>query len=271
MEPHHSTLEVDNRAAAAANAPEVFPYYAPQEVYPKGPAPDHDTSKVAYYDDTTYNAASRQHKTICGLRRRTFWIALIVVLIVVAAAVGGGVGGTRSKSSTNAQSGATPEQSSTTATTPSPTTTTPTATLSTQILTNPTSTASILRDCPSSNSTLLTISSQSFRKICNNAVRNSNGITASVNEVVASLDECIALCAAYNVSNRTQIVAGKSKICNSVCWRNTYDKINDWEGGRCFGYESRNVTGGEAGGSAWNLPSTPETICDSAGLINPQF
>ena len=62
----------------AGFAPEpVPPYYNPDSSLPQTPAP-----------------------TICGIRRRTFWIiAGIVGLVVIAAAVGGGVGGALSNRS----------------------------------------------------------------------------------------------------------------------------------------------------------------------------
>lgn len=35
-----------------------------------------------------------KEKTICGVRRPTFWLTLALVIVIIAAGVGGGVGGT---------------------------------------------------------------------------------------------------------------------------------------------------------------------------------
>lgn len=51
-----------------------------------------------YYPPTGSEAAglknSEKEKTICGVRRPTFWLTLALVIVIVAAGVGGGVGGT---------------------------------------------------------------------------------------------------------------------------------------------------------------------------------
>jgi hypothetical protein len=104
-----------------------------------------------------------------------------------------------------------------------------------------------------------------FRKECEISIANANVNGNVVVQVVPSLNACIDLCAAYNINNRTRIAAGRDKVCNAVCWRNTYDKINDWAGGMCFGYATLN----SSGTFRYTLPA--ETRCDSAGMINQPF
>ena len=40
-----------------------------------------------------YGPATGEHRTICGIARSTFILAIILAVVIVAAAVGGGVGG----------------------------------------------------------------------------------------------------------------------------------------------------------------------------------
>jgi hypothetical protein len=94
-----------------------------------------------------------------------------------------------------------------------------------------------------------------------------HGVRDAVSTVVASLDACIDLCAAYNVRNRTRIQAGVDSVCNSVCWRNTFDEKNDWEGGRCFGFLTQKVTSGGAAEEGFRARVPAEERCDSAALI----
>jgi hypothetical protein len=90
----------------------------------------------------------------------------------------------------------------------------------------------------------------------------------AVSTVVASLDACIDLCAAFNVRNRTCIQAGEDSVCNSVCWRNTFDKTkNDWEGGRCFGFLTQEVTSAGAEDEGFRSKVPAEERCDSAVLV----
>jgi hypothetical protein len=260
----HSDLEV----VPKAEAPEAqkYAYYAPEPHRD----PDVDTHKVAY---ETAVHEQYQPRTICGLRRRIFWIVVIVVVIVVGAVVGGGVGGALASKSASHNSnandaGATqppPPQSSSIGATP--TSVEPTITVTTTSIVGPSST--ILRDCPSSNGTLYDVTlgdtKMSFRKACDISFVNVNGIDNAYGKPVKSLNECIDLCAAFNINNKTQIAAGTSRICNAVCWRNTFDKINDWPGGMCFGFTSQN----SSGTFRYKLPA--ETRCDSAALINQAY
>ncbi|KAJ4988913.1 hypothetical protein SVAN01_05537 [Stagonosporopsis vannaccii] len=283
----HSDLEV---VAPSANDTHKYPYYAPDSdpKYPT-PNPGSDTNKIAY------ESAVHEHKppqTICGLRKRTFWILVGVAIVVVAAAVGGGVGGAlASRSSSNAttsssssddssnnaaqttQSSAQPSAQSP-STSATPTSSTPAPALTTTTIVGPANSPqpTLLRDCPSSNNTLYTVTygskSYQFRKLCNDAYLNINGVTAPVQGVFSTLDECIDKCASYNRNNATAIAAGRDPICNSVCWRNTFDGRNDWEGGHCFGFTTGNTTVG--GETQFRVTGTGD-ICDSAALINQEI
>lgn len=283
----HSDLEV---VAPSAEDTHKYPYYSSDPKY-SDLNPGNDTNKIAY-ESATYEHTPAQ--TICGLRKRTFWILLGVALVVVAAAVGGGVGGalasrssndaTTSSSGSNSNSNsndASTSQSSaqSTSNSPTPTTSTSSSTSSTQVVTTttligPTNSPqpTLLRDCPSSNNTLYTVTygskSYQFRKLCNDAYLNVNGVTAPVQGVFSTLDECIDKCAIYNRNNATGIAAGTDPLCNSVCWRNTFDKRNDWEGGHCFGFTTGNTTSN--GETKFRITGTGD-ICDSAALINQDF
>jgi hypothetical protein len=275
----HSTLEV----APNTDLPEPLKYaHYDLEVCRNS---DDDTNKFA----CEAKIEQDQPWTICGLRRRTFWIAMIVAIIVVAAAVGGAVGGTlASKSSRNGShridpdtpelfsAAATPTSSTQTPasapiTTSNPTTT-PTSAQSTADVTTTSvvgPSRTLLRDCPSANNTLYDVThgdtTMSFRKACGISFVNDGRVNTVKGTVVTSLNDCIDLCAAYNINNKTQIASGASRICNSVCWRNTFEKINDLPGGMCFGFTSQN----SSGTFSYALPA--ETRCDSAALINQAF
>jgi hypothetical protein len=262
----HSDLEVvSNRDADAPEVQkQVHAYYSPE------PYNYDDTHKIA---SDAHIHEQDQPRTICGLQKRTFWIILIIVALIIVAAIGGGIGGAlaSNKHSTTNSAGAAQSSASSqlgsSSTTPTPTSAEPTTPVTTTAIVGPSST--IMRDCPSSNNTLYSIthgdSNMQFRKTCEVDLLNVNGIQNTFGRPVASLNECIDLCGAYNINNRTQIQAGKNIICNAVCWRNTFDKINDWPGGMCFGFTTRNTTSG----FRYTYPA--ETRCDSAALINQDF
>ena len=264
----HSDLEVVPPSENIDHA--KYAYHSPEPV----PAPLHgeDTNKIPYQHAAHEQDRSR---TICGLRKRTFWIALLAAVIIVAAAVGGGVGGALSSksSSKDATPGPNPGAQSSGArnasSAPTPTTSQPSITTST--LVGPSST--ILRDCPSSNYTVYSATFgdtvMQFRKVCGNSIANANGQDNVAGRPVASLNDCINICAEYNVDNRTAITAGTNRICNAVCWRNTFDQINDWPGGMCFAFTTENITVG--GQTAWKLTSPAETRCDAAALMNQEY
>lgn len=256
----HSTLEVAPNTELPE--PQKFAYYAP-ELYID---PDNDAYKYPYKPETQ----EVERKTVCGLRRKTFWILVVVALLVVGGAVGGGVGGALASASSRKGSGANtanasqPESSlssATTSATGSASLSLTTSVASSSLASTPTSgetktsitattivgpTSTIVRDCPSSNDTLYDVTmgdtKMSFRKECGISIMSAFTNKNAVFKVVSSLDECIDLCAAYNINNKTRIAAGTDKLCNTVCWRNTFDKINDWPGGQCFGFTSQNTT-----------------------------
>ncbi|KAH6619916.1 hypothetical protein C7974DRAFT_398457 [Boeremia exigua] len=289
----HSDLEVVQPSAGDTHK---YPYYSPEPI-PVQPNTATDTNKIVY-ESAAYENAAYAHppppQTICGLRKRTFWILVGVAIIVVVAAVGGGVGGalaSRSSSNSSASnsdantsssssSSAAPTQSSAQSTSTDPTpTTSSTSTSSTQAVTTTTLLGpsnspepTLLRDCPSSNNTLYTVTygstSYQFRKLCGDAYVNIAGVAAPVQGVFSTLDECIDKCAIYNRNNATRIAAGQDPVCNSVCWRNTFDSRNDWEGGHCFGFTTGNTT--VAGQTSFRITGTGD-ICDSAALINQEL
>lgn len=62
------------------------------------------------------------------------------------------------------------------------------------------------------------VSSELWRKTCALSYLNSNGIEPMVNTVgITSPNDCIALAAAYNVQNASEIADGSSNVCNAVC------------------------------------------------------
>lgn len=195
----------------------------------------------------------KQHR-ICGIRPWLFYtLTAIAMVVVIAAAVAGGVVGSQTHSSTTAQTTtaqASTQSQSSTLTTSSPTSTvsssvsSPSAvSVTTSALPGP-SGVTLLRDCPSSNQTIYPFGGSSdpmlFRKYCNICAYNANNIDNSLKQITNSLDECIDLCASFNIQNQTQIQAGDVRVCNSVCWR--WD-ITDAQVGLCFGYTTRNLSG----------------------------
>lgn len=268
----HSDLEVVHNADTPEAQKYAYNVYDAPESYAH---PDADTHKIAYTTDAYEHDRT---KTICGLRRRWFWIVALLAITVVAGAVGGGVGGALASKSSNSDNNTSNEgigaaqsstslQSAASSTTPTPTSAEPSTSISRTSIVGPSST--IVRDCPSSNNTLYDVtlgdSKMTFRKACAISYLNANGIDSVVARPMKSLDDCINACATYNINNRTQIASGSNRICNAVCWRNTFDPINDWPGGMCFGYTSQNSSG------TFKFRTPAETRCDSAALINQEY
>lgn len=289
----YSDLEVDRAYSDLEAVPQVSStgptknaYYAPDGQH--GPMPyaggGTDTNKIAYESGPS-DGEKRLANTICGMRKKPFWIVVAVaIIVVIAAAVGGGVGGalssrksSSSSTSSNGVAGASNSSSTTTSarqvSSPASTSTSATQVITTTTLVGPSNSPqpTLLRDCPSSNNSIyaVTYGSTSFqyRKLCDGAYLNIDGVTAPVQGVVKSLNDCINLCANYDNTNSTEIASGNSPICNSVCWRNTFDSANDWEGGHCFGFTTSNAT--VNGVSGFQIEES--TICDSAVLINQNF
>lgn len=278
----HSDLEVVERSDPV-NAPEyTYPYSTdPIATYVNHTSDTHKESlQQAGCNDV------RGEATICGLRRKIFWIIFAVAIVVVAGAIGGGVGGalaSRSSRTSNNPSTNTERLSDSHTTSadaaksqniigsssvqPSPTLSTTSITATSVV--GPT--ATIIRDCPSSNNSVYSVTTgkavMQFRKTCEMSYLNVNGDDFSYARVVSTLNECIDLCAAYNINSRDQIQLGKDRICNAVCWRNTFK--NNETGGQCYGYTTQNVT--TDGKSTWRYGIPPETKCDGAALMNQEF
>jgi hypothetical protein len=236
--------------------------YKQEEVSTATTPADLDTMKEHH------QAPVPRKRRICGIAAKTFWVVLaILIIVVVAAAVGGGVGATASKKKSNKSSPQTgistssPSSPSTGPITASATTTTSPSITTTQVV-GPSTT--LLRDCPSSNNTIYDVTlgsseKMSFRKQCN-ASFLSNKVNA-VRVQTTDLNDCINLCAAFNIQNKTEIQAGTSDPCNAVCWRSTFD--NDDFPGTCFGFTTTNSSG--------EFVYQQDSLCDGAAWINQSF
>ena len=78
------------------------------------------------------------------------------------------------------------------------------------------------------------------------------------------LDDCIDMCALYNVLNYDNIVGNTWEACNAVCWRNN-DNNND-QPGRCWGWQTMNSSSRNGWVVQWS--GLGDVICDSAGWID---
>ncbi|TAQ91091.1 hypothetical protein B7494_g675 [Chlorociboria aeruginascens] len=225
---------------------------------------------------------SATHNVICGVKRRIFLIALaIAVVILMAATLGGCLGGVLSKKESGSGGSGDPSQAVTFSPsqallpTTSPTTsssTTATSSLTTSLDaaqtltgTSPDGISEILyRDCPSSNNTLLPITTAHnpqtflFRKICGRHIVGIQPLTNYVNQFSTSLDVCITACGVYN----SGASASNAQLCTGVCWRNGF--LDDDHPGVCFGYAVAANT--SEGGFPMDYGATGQ-ICDSAVLI----
>lgn len=207
---------------------------------------------------------------ICGLRPWLFYtIAAIAIVVVIAAAVAGGVAGSRTRSSASPQAATQSENPALTTSSPtspsvsSTTLVSSTTSVTTSELPGP-SGVTLLRDCPSSNQTIYPFGGSSdtllFRKSCNMCAINHYGISAMIEQMAASLDECIDLCGSFDIQNETEIQSGNANACNAVCWR--YDVV-DPQVGLCFGYNTQNLSDGLQLGS--------QNTSDGAAWINQFF
>jgi hypothetical protein len=219
-----------------------------------------------YYGNQQYEVPAKPPpQRLWGLKPRTFWIVFTLVsIIIVGAAVGGGVGAATSHKSTSTASTSNSDINSN-STTPTPTTSKSSPSLTTTPVAGPSST--LLRDCPSSNGSFLTISPSSsnpmtFIKLCGTTFTNSNSDPSTQNvvrTVTTTLDDCIGLCGAYNEANKSGVNDGSENVCNAVCWRNGF--TNDDFPGTCFGFMTSNGTAGQ-----WSTESVGE--CDGAGWVD---
>lgn len=223
-------------------------------------------------------------KRIWGLAPKTFWLLAAGVLIVIGAAIGGGIGGALSKNDsadgTNVDADEQQDDSRSSSTS-SPATTSSDISSSASITPTPSSSSStsiqitttevvgpkqtLLRDCPSSNDTIYNAIGSvqlQFRKLCGNSYVDFGD--SLVNAGAGSLDDCIDMCATYNIKNRDEIESGGGDYCGTVCWRNTFD--TDWPG-QCFG----GALAGNATDGGFRVTKDPEVVCDSGAWINPWF
>ncbi|KAJ3569943.1 hypothetical protein NPX13_g5906 [Xylaria arbuscula] len=152
--------------------------------------------------------------------------------------------------------------------------TSPTPTSSTLTDTNPTvstttvifPSATLARDCPSSNQTTYSIAYGedepiTFRKFCSAGFRHVLNFNHVVEEQTLSLNDCINACVSYDDKNKEAIAAGDSQICNAVCWRNNEQQGGpDHIPGSCFGYAALN--------SSTGVIVVEKEYCDSALWIN---
>ncbi len=181
-----------------------------------------------------------------------------IALLVIAAAVGGAVGATQAaKSKPDKQKPSQeshPKASTSSADTAAGSTLIPTPTTSTII--GPKQT--LYRDCPSSNNTIYNAVGSvdfQFRKACGRSYKQP--FANVINIKTESLDDCINLCATFNLRNKTEIANGKSTPCNSVCWVNGLDNGLP---GQCFGSVTYNSTSG--------FEYRDQDYCDSGAWIN---
>lgn len=217
----------------------------------------------------------------CGVEwtRRNICLLVVGIVLLVGGVAGGVVGGlllsranqNASRPASKSPIGDTPSSSASTSasasapasvsTLPSSTTAGGRATLTTSTeVVGPTQT--LYRDCPSSNNTVYRGAGSDafqFRVICGASYKQPHANV--VNQKAASLRDCVDLCVAYNISNKTAIASGLSSPCNSVCWRNSATDP-DWPG-QCFGSTTLNSTAG--------FQYNDESICDSGAWINQNF
>lgn len=113
--------------------------------------------------------------------------------------------------------------------------------------------ATLLRDCPGANNTIVTPdgSSNQFRKGCDFSYHSAGSAGALViNQPVESLDDCIVLCALWNEGNHLS-----NQLCTAVAWRNN---ASDQYPGQCLGSRISGTPGVDWG----------QTECDNALWIN---
>lgn len=195
---------------------------------------------------------------VCGLSRRIFWICIVVaaaIVVAVALGVGLGLGLSKERSSANVS----PQQMPTLSTS-STASSNANLVFTAQVGTVNGTSATLYRDCPSTNNSLYSVQYSSttyeFRKLCN--IRSPIHVQGNnwVSQPTSSLNDCINLCAAWNQNNVTNSDAGN--VCSTVCWRHGF--INDDWPGQCFGFTTTNTSSGS--------DNIPDDICDSAIWIN---
>ncbi|RHZ52898.1 uncharacterized protein CDV56_100955 [Aspergillus thermomutatus] len=161
-------------------------------------------TEVGHGPGQEVKSATDAPRTICGFRRRYFWIGVVVAVVVIAAAVGGGVGGSLAKKDSG---------------TSSPASTATAASTSTSTSTSATSSAT---SCPMANGTTITVQQTDYIQLCHTDLCSDTGgcasVTISDNDLVNfktnSLEQCIQRCVVYN-----NIIKGEP--CKGVSWDET--------------------------------------------------
>lgn len=268
------------QGAPAHELPEVLHQYPPSEGLQTVPAEkilvsQSDALALGYDEKQLVSpeehppgkeAVDSRKGRICGLSVWLFWVLVVAIAtVVIAAVVAGSVVGTSKKhrngsgkiaASTSARTFATsfsslPDVTRATASASSSnsrSTSITTASITSSKIPGPTPGQSLVQDCPSSNQTIYSFGATGsltlFRKWCNWEFTDVNGATSAPNTQANSLDECIQLCASYNIQNATEIADGSSNVCNAVSWR--YANTDNFLG-QCFGYTTKNESGSFVG------------------------
>ena len=173
-------------------------------------------------------------------------LAGLLTIIVILAGVRGGIGGSlanRDKVNTDISLTAQSSPSSSLASSATGASSSTGIALPTSALQPPRSTitmvgptATLLRECPSSNDTIYTVRlgslEQQCRKLCSAAflaIKSDSG--NFIKQFTLSLDDCIGLCVQWN-GNGYRSTSGLTQTCGMARWRNS---LNDGSAGTCYG------------------------------------
>ncbi|KAL9576570.1 MAG: hypothetical protein Q9212_006990 [Teloschistes hypoglaucus] len=85
--------EKEDYSTLQSNQPELSLYDTHKEPTPWQPSPHSYTSSPANVESAP-TGSKQAHRTICGVKRKTFLILLILSIVIVAVVIGGAVGGT---------------------------------------------------------------------------------------------------------------------------------------------------------------------------------
>jgi len=182
-----------------------------------------------------------KEKTICGVRRPTFWLALLLAFVTIASGVGGGLGGSlavrsirRKCSSSNVNfdtgtdssgSDSNPDAVYITRTRTITSTLTPDSTpTATSDITVPTS-GFLALDCPSLDGTNMQVFGSTFKVVCGQDSAGPDIIAI----VAYSLLDCARACVTYNENG----VAESGKTCVAATF-NSYLAYVSAHKGTCW-------------------------------------
>lgn len=171
--------------------------------------------------------------TICGMRRRTFWIvAAIAAIVVVAAVIGGAVGATRKSTPSSTDIGSTASdagasnQSTSASSTP---TSTPTSTGASSPTSTKPSATGLARNCTSSTNGTTYFSyflkpelgsypgsALTFKRLCD---AQTVGGTNLAQVKLPAFEQCIELCASWNYwQSSIECQAADYRNTDAYCW-----------------------------------------------------